>query len=267
MAEHKLLKYVQILQGRVRASIALSAQYRWDFITDGLLSVFWNLIGLIPLLVAFGERPTVAGWTYPQVLLVVGWFITLKGFFSAMFFPSLLELATKIRDGSLDFLLTKPADALFLLSTSRFEFWRLIDALVGSFFMGWALWMMGGLPSIGWVALGCLLFFASFIALYSITVLVGSLAFFAVRLEGLPHVFNSVLDFARWPVTIFQGAVRVFFTWVLPLAVLTTYPAMALSGRLELLTALEAILFSMVLFFFARFAFSQAVGRYTSASS
>ena len=47
----------------MQASIALSAQYRWDFLTDGLLAIFWNVIGLIPLLVAFGERPTVAGWT------------------------------------------------------------------------------------------------------------------------------------------------------------------------------------------------------------
>jgi ABC-2 type transport system permease protein len=112
-----------------------------------------------------------------------------------------------------------------------------------------------------------LLFFVSFIALYSITVLVGSLAFFAVRLEGLPYVFNSVLDFARWPVTIFRGAARVFFTWVLPLALLTTYPVMALSQRLELTTVIEAIFFAMGLFFIARFAFSRAVGRYTSASS
>jgi ABC-2 type transport system permease protein len=244
-------RYLRILQGRMQASIALSAQYRWDFLTDGLLAILWNVIGLIPLLVAFGERPTVAGWTYPEVLLVVGWFIVLKGFFSAMFFPSLLELA----------------DALFLLSTSRFELWRLIDSLVGFVFMGWALWLMGGLPSVGWVSLGALLFFVSIVSLYAITVLVGSLAFFAVRLEGLPHVFNSVLDFARWPVSIFQGVVRVFFSWVLPLALLTTYPVMALSGRLDLVTAIEAIIFAAGLFLVARFAFSRAVGRYTSASS
>jgi ABC-2 type transport system permease protein len=230
-------KYLNILQGRLQASLALSAQYRWDFLTDGFLAIFWNLISLLPVLVAFGERPSVAGWTYPEVLLVIGWFITLKGLFSAMFFPSLLELATKIRDGSLDFLLTKPADALFLLSTSRFELWRLVDSLVGCAFMGWALWLRG-LPGVGSLALGLLLFVGSVVALYSITVLVASLAFFAVRLEGLPHVFNSVLDFARWPVTIFQGAIRVLFTWFLPLAVLTTYPAMALAGRLEPATAI-----------------------------
>jgi ABC-2 type transport system permease protein len=261
-------RYLRILGARMRLAVALAAQYRWDFVVEGPTSLLAILTGLVIPLVAFaGGREEVAGWSFPEVLLVVGWFTALKGFFSAMFFPSLLELSTNIRDGKLDFFLLKPGDALFNISTSRFELWRLLDFVVGSVVIGVAFALRGEAPALRDVAVAAVLLVAAAVALYSLCVLVGSAAFFAVRMEGLPFVFTSILDFARWPVTLFQGVVRIVFTFVIPLAIMTTYPALAVLGRLDGATALWAFLGAALLFLAARSLFSRAVGRYTSASS
>jgi ABC-2 type transport system permease protein len=221
----------------------------------------------VPFFIAFGEIPAVEGWTSAEVLLVVGYFTALKGFFGAMFFPSLLELATRIREGTLDFLLTKPAGALFLVSTSRFEMWRLLECAGGLGLMIWAFAALGRWPAPGGVALGAVLIVASAAALYSLCVLVGAAAFFALRLENLPYVFSSVLDFGRWPVQIFTGAARLIFTFVIPLGLVTTYPVAAVLGRVSLPTAGAALAGAAALFGLAYLAFSRALGRYTSASS
>ena len=68
--------------------------------------------------------------------------------------------------------------------------------------------------------------------LYSLKILAVSAAFYVVRIDNLAHLFDAVFDAARWPIAIFRGAVRIVFTFVLPLALMTTYPAQALLGTL-----------------------------------
>ena len=97
--------------------------------------------------------------------------------------------------------------------------------------------------------------------------LVVSAAFWVVRLDNLTYLFNSLLDFARWPVSVFKGAIRVVFTFVIPLALMTTYPAEALLGRIEARTAALSIAGAVAFALASRLLWTRAIGRYTSASS
>ena len=92
----------------------------------------------MPLYVALHDRPPVAGWSYQQVLVVVGWFTILKGVLDGAVNPSLVQVVEHIRKGTLDFVLMKPADAQFLVSTAKFEPWRVIDMLGGVGILSWA---------------------------------------------------------------------------------------------------------------------------------
>jgi ABC-2 type transport system permease protein len=66
---------------------------------------------------------------------------------------------------------------------------------------------------------------------------------------------------------VFRGVWRLLFTVVVPLALMTTYPALALLGRLEPRTALLAVLGSASFAAFARLVWLRSIARYTSASS
>jgi viologen exporter family transport system permease protein len=71
----------------------------------------------------------------------------------------------------------------------------------------------------------------------------------------------------RWPSTVFRGALAIVFTYVLPLALMTTYPALALLGKLGLGTALGALAGTLAFAAFARLVWTLSIGKYTSASS
>ena len=101
------------------------------------------------------------------------------------------------------------------------------------------------------------------LVLYSIWILVVAAAFWVVRLDNLAYLFNSVFDFARWPVS----ALRVVFMFVLPLGIMTTYPAEALLGTLSLQTALLSVAGALTFALISRAVWTRALGRYTSASS
>ena len=62
-----------------------------------------------------------------------------------------------------------------------------------------------------------------------------------VKVDNLSYLFGSLFDAGRWPITVFRGALRFVFTFVFPLALMTTYPALALLGKLDAKTALGAL--------------------------
>ena len=80
---------------------------------------------------------------------------------------------------------------------------------------------------------------------------------------ALAKFYTEVLGF----IVSDRGVLAVLFTYVLPLALMTTYPALALLGRLRLGTALGALGGTIVFAAFARTVWSLSIRRYTSASS
>ena len=66
------------------------------------------------------------------------WFILLKGLIDGAINPSLIAVVEHIRQGTLDFVLIKPADAQFLVSTAKFEVWRIVDVFASLAVFVWA---------------------------------------------------------------------------------------------------------------------------------
>ena len=106
---------------------------------------------------------------------------------------------------------------------------------------------------------------AAVVVLYALWMLTVSAAFYVVRIDNLSQLFGAVFDAARWPVDVFRGVVRFLFTFVMPLALMTTYPADALLGRLPPLTLLGALAGAFVSFVVARSVWKASIAKYTSA--
>ena len=261
------MRYALLLLHQLRMSATLGAQYRLNFAIDGVLALLWALAGLVPLHVAFSGRGPVGGWTYEGALVVMGWFTLLKGVLDGGVNPSLTQVVEQIRQGTLDFVLLKPADAQFLVSTAKFEPWKVADVLAAVGVFAWAFARIGRPPGLLDTLLALTLLACATLVLYSLWILVVAAAFWVVRLDNLSYMFDAIFDFSRWPVTVFKGVFRVVFTFVIPLAVMTTYPAQALLGTLGPRTAVLSMAGSLVFAVLARWVWKRAIGRYTSASS
>jgi ABC-2 type transport system permease protein len=261
------MRYLRLLALQLRLSLSLGAQYRWNFVVDGFVSLAWTGLGIVPLSIALRERPSVAGWDFGRALVVVGFFTLLRGVLDGAVNPSLTAVVDHIRQGTLDFVLLKPADAQFLVSTTRFEPWKVVDVAAAFGILAFAFHLVGRAPSAAGVALACALLACAVVVLYSLWILVISAAFWVVRLDNLAFLFGSIFDFARWPVGLFRGPVRLLFTFVIPLGLMTTYPAEALLGALDARTAALSALGSFAFAAVARTVWTRAIARYTSASS
>jgi len=103
--------------------------------------------------------------------------------------------------------------------------------------------------------------------LYSLWLIVISLAFWFVRVDNLSYLFTAIFDAARWPVSVFRGWVRAVLTFVIPVGLMTTFPAMALLGTLSPSRLLVAVALAALFLTLSRLVWTRAVRHYASASS
>jgi ABC-2 type transport system permease protein len=264
---HTAGRYLRLMQVQLRVSTISAMQYRADFVVRGFIALLWLVVALVPMLVVYGARHAVSGWTFPQALVVVGWFTLLKGILEGAVSPSLTAVVEHVRHGTLDFVLLKPADAQFLVSTAKIEPWRVLDIGAALVIFAYAFRLLGRWPSAGQLGVALVFLALGILILYSIWILVVSAAFWVVKVDNLSYLFGSLFDAGRWPIDVFRGALRFTFTFVFPLAVMTTFPASALLGKLETSTAIVALAGGIAFAAVSRRVWRGALSMYTSASS
>lgn len=251
----------------LRISLATAMQYRSDFIFEGLTGVVRTGATVAALLLVYLHRQEVAGWTLPEALLVMAFFLVMSSVVQAFFEPNLGAVVEQIRQGTLDLLLMKPADAQLLVSASRMAPARLWDALAGIGLGAWCLWHLPTRPGADDVLVALALFACGMVAMYGLWILAICTSFKFVRVDNLRFLLMSVSDAGRWPLAIFSGWVRVLLVIVVPVGVVTSFPAMALRGawtvHLVLAAAGAALLFAVG----SRLAWKRSLASYTSASS
>jgi ABC-2 type transport system permease protein len=215
----------------------------------------------------FHSRTEVTGWDASAMLIVIAYFTAVRAILEGVVSPSIVNLVERIRSGAFDYVLLKPVDAQIMISASRYEPWKIFDLLGAVALAVYAFVRRGHSPSLGEVALGLALLVTGVLAMYALWIAIASLSFFVVRLDNLVYLMGAIFDSARWPVQVFRGAWRIVFTFVIPVAVMTTFPAMALLGTLDARTALATVAGAFAMVLISRMIWRAAIRNYTSASS
>ena len=262
-----MTRYLRLLAIQLRISVAAAMAYRANFILEGLMTVVWMALTLLPLIVLFDGRTSVAGWDAPSAMVVIAYFMAIRAILEGVVSPSLVSLVEKIRSGSFDYVLLKPVDAQAMVTASQFEPWKIFDLIGALALVVYAFVRRGHAPTPGSIALGLVLLIAGVIAMYSLWIVCAAASFWVGRLDNLMYLLGAIFDTARWPVQVFRGAWRYVFTFIIPVALMTTFPAMALLGRIDLRTAIGTVAGALAMLLISRLIWTSAIRNYTSASS
>jgi ABC-2 type transport system permease protein len=177
------------------------------------------------------------------------------------------RLRDDIRQGTFDFVLTKPEDVQLLSSLREIRIWRLVDVIVGAVVLGVAISLLQS--SIGiWEALafGVALVLGG-LMIYCFWLILTTIAFWIVRIDEIHELFSGVYQSGRWPVTIYPEWLRVSLTFLVPIAFAVTVPAQALTSRLTPETLALAAVFAAALLVGTRWFWRVGTRRYSGASA
>jgi ABC-2 type transport system permease protein len=261
------MNYLRLLGVFLRTSLMGELAYRVNFFIQLIQSLLELGTALAGLAVVFSYTNALGGWRPDEMLALVGVYFLTGGMIGMLIQPGMERLIESVRDGSLDFTLTKPEDAQLLVSVQRVEIWRLIDIGLGFGVLATALGRLGekvgGRQALSFV--GMLL--AGTVIIYSFWLILSTLSFWFVRVENILEIFRSMYEAGRWPVSLYPGWLRFGLTFIVPVAFATTVPAEALTGRLTRGTLLEAVALAVVMFIASRLFWRIGLRQYSGASA
>jgi viologen exporter family transport system permease protein len=251
----------------LRIGVMNELQYRVNFFIQLMQTFIAIAIGLIGLSLVFSQVNTLAGWSHDELLAVMGVHILMGGVIRAAIQPNMNRFMGDVQQGTLDFALTKPADAQFLISVREFSFWQLVDVVVGLIVMAIAVYSMQATVNL-WQSLA---FIAALILggimIYCVYFMVTSLAFWIIRVDEIVNLFEGIYAAGRWPVSIYPNWLRTGLTFLVPVAFAVTVPAEALTNRLTPLTLLGAFGLTVLLLVLARGVWRLGLRNYSGASA
>ncbi len=259
------MRYLRLIQYFMRSSAQNDLAYRANF-AIGLLNSLLNLIvGVLGLVVLFSQVKTLNGWTFASTLALLGVYLTinaLRGWFIGPSLEMLAGIEGDVWSGRFDFTLLRPINAQFFVSVRQWSWFAVIDLVLGLGVIIIATVQSGGAQVFSFLVAAT----ASVAVLYAILLIFTALVFWSPGLL-FTWVFDAIMQLARYPIGIYPGWLQFVLTWIIPVAIMTTIPATALTGAASPIVLLGGVVLAAVLFVIASVLFRLGVKRYNSASS
>ena len=262
-----IIRYTKIIKSFWISSLSIELEYKLNFIVE-IISVFGNLIGSIFVLYLFySYNPNFAGWSWESSLVLLGIYSILEGFTISFLQPNLSKIVRHVQNGTLDFILLKPVDSQFWLSTRVFSPWGIPSWFLGILIISYGIIKSGIEVTLVKYILFTFLLLSGLLILYSLWFIIASTSIWFVKIWNANEVLRAILMAGKYPIYAFPPILRTIFTFLIPLAFLTTFPAEAILGTLNYSLLLISLFLSVFFFSLSRSFWKYAIKFYTSASS
>lgn len=259
-------RHLKLIALFVRATVQTQLEYRSGVVGRFLAHLLSVGTGIMLLWAMFQQVETVGGWSFDQVLVLIGVVYTVEAVVEVWFYPSLNPVSTYVRKGEFDLLLLKPVASQFLVTFRYLQVLESTGLLIGLGVIGIGMHRLGVVLPLNILLLAVFLAVA-LVIIYSLYLALSTLAFWFTRIEEVASIIWLHSTAGSFPVAAYPGWARVFFTFVVPVAFVTNVPAEAATGRLTWDWALGAVAFAAAALAASSWLWGRAIRSYSSASS
>ena len=261
------MRSLQLAAVYLRLNAMNEMQYRANFFVAAFQSLLSVGVGLAVLSLVYSHTTTLNGWTESELLVIVGVQILLSGVVHATIQPNMERIVDEVRDGKLDFALTKPEDVQLIVSLRELRLWQAVDVVSGAIVVAvgvvrvhHSIGIGRSLGFLGLLLLGALL-------LYCFWLILATGSFWVVHMWFLSELFEGMYQTGRWPIGIYPGWLRYSMTYLVPVGFAVTVPAQIVTHRLHWTTVAVAFGFGAALLAFTRWFWRFGLRRYSGASA
>lgn len=258
-------KYLKLWKRIFELELSSEMAYKTNFIIKSFALIIADLIGPIITMLIYSSSSGIPGWSFEEFILFQGTFIFVTGISHAFILAFPRIVVENVREGTFDKILTKPFNTLLYLTFSAIDIEGFAEVFAGI-----------GLIIFAFIKLNLTVFSLNFLIyilimiiallfLYSLFIIISALAFLFVRSFALFELLFKILDVSRYPMNIYSIEMRFMFTFILPVAIVSFYPALALLGRFSIATFIEILVPVSIFFAVSLFIWNLGIKKYTSA--
>ena len=252
----------------IKNSLMAQMEYRFNFIGNFSMETGYLMVKLSYVVVVYRSGVAINGLTPDQILMFIGTFIALTGIYAGLFMLNNFGLRSKIKDGDLDLLLTKPISLQFMATLRQADLTIFsVDVIAGGILIVIA-WARLAIP-VDFYHVGGFMAFIVISALvsYSLFLLPQVLSFWLMNTSAIAEITDSFWDFNSMPMGIYDEWIKQIGVFVLPIFVITNFPPLFVLGKLPPVYLTWSMLLPFLLLALVRIVWTRGLRSYASASS
>jgi ABC-2 type transport system permease protein len=192
-------------------------QYRADFLISSIGMFFSSLATLSIFVVLFNSIPDLAGWSLMEMVFIYAFYMIAISPMQILF-DNIWSIRFQVQSGEFLKYYFRPLNMLFYYVSDKFDIKGLTQLAAGIILLVYASIQLG----LEWSAVKL---FLLLIAMFGIAMMAGCTAFWIINSYPVLALAWKLREFAPYPITIFDGAFRFAFTFLLPIGFIAFYPA------------------------------------------
>lgn len=252
----------------MKNSLMGQLEYRMNFFTGIAMELGYFLAKIVYMIVVYKTGVPIHGLTPDEVLVFFGSYMIATGPYAGLYMMNLFGIGRQVQSGELDLLLVKPVSLQFLLTLRRSDLalfttdvlLGIAAVIVGLARMAVPVGILDILGYTGYMITGSLMGYAMFL-------LPQVLAFRLIKTNGLAGLVDSSWDFNNMPMGIYSRLIQQIGVFVVPIFVITNFPALFILKKMEPLHAVWGIVGPFAWLALTSFLFHRGLKHYQSASS
>lgn len=259
-------RYWRVYKAFFRSAFARELEFRANFFAKIAQNLLWIVFFLLVILVIYRNADSVAGWSRGDAFILGATCFIMNALYHGFAF-GLFEIPQHVRQGTLDFVITKPIDTQFWVSVRRVNLDQAGSLIAGVVMIGIGVSSSGLHPNlVQWFAYSAMTLLSTLI-FYSFNLALMTLGIWLVRVDNLWVLGETVMSVARYPIDVYSQALQRVFVFFVPLAFIATIPARQLVVGLDPGMISLGVVWACVFVVLSRVFWNRALQSYSSASS
>lgn len=259
LGKHIKLMGVYLVLG-LKKSHEYKTQFFLNIVTHSVLMIVWFLFWDL----LFSQVNTIAHWTLPMLILMVGFFELSDAIWQAGYFT--MGVSDQLLEGKLDRWLSRPINPLFGLLMQHFDADFIPPFIIATTIITYTTitYFSFHLLKFGIALLICII---AVQILHTVTVTIGCLGFWFGKTRSLVSLYRGFLVAKSYPMDLLGRFWRGIVTFFFPGIFFATYPALAIGlwtvkqGLFALGLELAVFLITLIILYIT---WSEGVKRYES---
>lgn len=261
-----LRKFLGLYAAFFKASFVADLEYRLNFVFLVIAEFVWYSTQLILFEVLYRHTNLIGNWNLHQMRVFIFLVLFIDSIYMILWDPNFSSFTDSIRRGSLDLLLTKPINSMFMISSQRISV-----SHIPCFFItgGGLIWALAQLPDFNWYKLLWLLFLipSGLSVIFCGRFALNSTSIIFTRADFLQYIWYSLFRLGLRPDAIYSGFVRVILIFIVPFAMVASIPARVLLEPTHFWMIGWSLFLPFILFYLLIKYWNFCLKRYSSASS
>lgn len=262
----KLTKYFGIYKAFFKASFVADLEYRLNFVVLVIGEFIWYSTQLILFEVLYRHTNIIGDWNIHQMRVFIFLVLFVDSIYMILWDSNFSSFTESVRKGTLDLLLMKPINSMFMLSSQRISI-----SHIPCFFItfGGLIWALNQLPEFNWLKLLWLIFLvpAGLSVIFCGRFALNSTSIIFTRADFLQYIWYSVFRLGLRPDAIYSGALRLVLIFIIPFAMVASIPARILLEPTQAWMIAWALVLPFILFYLLKKYWVFCLKHYSSASS